>query len=142
MATNDSTATRSTAPKLTAMDFLLRDLQHMEAAGNYVRNFLAEKFAKSLTDAEYEMRWLEGKYGKIVLGSFASTSLAWLNDMDARHTTFTLEENFREQLKHWRPEQSTSAYSNACNNEKFGALKEIIEVVAKFHVRIKQENAS
>jgi hypothetical protein len=117
--------------EMTDLDWLKHELERTVYRANQVRNTLTEKISLSLSSAEYELRWLGGCYEKIVLGKFAEEALAFLKTEKA--TPEQIEQHFRDEFARWYPERSTSPFSNACNDERHAALKEMIKIFARYH---------
>lgn len=88
--------------------------------GRQCRQKIADAMLKSSGDAEYEMRWLEGKYKTIRIGQLAEFAQED-EGLDA------VVQFVQRTLASWRPQSSTSAYSNACHNEEFSALREFLD---------------
>lgn len=100
-------------------EFILRRLTMEVERAQAIAKELAEKFAKSLGDAEYQLRWMQGTYKAIRMGQFAEEALR--DGLDGVLVAL------KSKLGYWSPENSTSPHSNACNNEDYEAMKDFLQ---------------
>jgi len=93
---------------------------------------LSEKLTKSLLSAEYAIRWMQGTYEIIYTGALAEELKGAFENPDWKDKTKSeildmYVQQLQNNMRHWYPEHSTSPISNACNDEKFNALRRWIQ---------------
>jgi len=84
--------------------------------------------------AEYRLRWMEGSYKDVYLGLLAQQVLDNIDNLK------DVAEVIERQLSDWRPELSSSAFNNACNLERFNALRVMVETLRTARRAIAIEN--
>lgn len=107
-------------PELTRTDLFKMSLKRNVEQSTALRTKLAADVLKGDGEAMYAIRWLQEKPMALWIGQYSAAALEMLDEgktMEEVKAWLELEKS------HWYPEQSTSPFSNACNLEKFEALR-------------------
>lgn len=116
-----------------------RDIARMINFSQNVRASLAKELTTSNSKAEYALRWMDNAY--------KATYIGWVfEDLDAKVREHGHEKAIADMLdwardqrnRYWSPHNSTSPYANACNNEKYDALREVIDKLEQFQHYLKE----
>lgn len=117
-------------------EFLKRELQANVSQSVEIRKTLAETIAQGNAEALSAIGWMQGKVQAIVLGQYSEFLLSVLAGTHELAVGFpdsdegkinSLRALINEEILRWRPERTSSEFSNATGNEKFLALTQLAQ---------------
>lgn len=104
--------------KITNEALIKNKLERLIALANTTREKIAGELLKGNGAAEYQLRWMQDTYKTVLQARLAEFALSDCLDKAIVHV--------KAQLACWRPNRSTNAFSNACNDEAYEAYKDFL----------------
>lgn len=118
--------------KLSRDEKIARTIQNMKwkvEEANELRNKLIAEMSKNNLSAIYQIEWMQGKSETMIKGAWFEEVISII-EKNEKPVELVLEEfiaSLQSNLKTWRPQNSTSQFSNVVTGEKFTAMRDVLE---------------
>lgn len=116
---------------LTNKEMFLYALERLQVQAREELAKVADDFRtdEGFGKAEYRLRWLQGVAEVVHLANMAQTTELTIKQLGYERAVESARAAYRAQLDSWRPENSTSPFANASNNERYTALREFLKLL-------------